>query len=112
MRKGRALICGFGLVAGLGAEPAWAGLIVKTHKPQVTLNYWIARNEDLRRQRATDPHAPLRTILERFGRRPINSLPIRTKAHVLYTVFPECNGGAREPGILADGGQAEVWVDC
>lgn len=90
---------------------AWAGLVVRTERPAVTSRYWIARNEDLRREMAA-PGANLQRVLERYGLRPINGLSIQTKANVRYTVFPECGGRPKQPGVLADGAQRTVTVNC
>lgn len=111
MRKGRAMIWSAALAASSWAGSTSAGVTIRTHRPDITFNYWIARNEDLRRLMAR-PGANLRNVLELFGKRPINSLPLSTKPNVGYTVFPECRGRPKQPGVLADGGQREAWVDC
>lgn len=99
------------LAASSWTGSASAGVTIKTHRPDITFNFWIARNEDLRRLMAR-PGANLRDVLELFRKWPINNMPLPTKARVGYTIFAECNGQPRQPGVLADGGQSEAWVSC
>ncbi len=111
MKRGKIIVAGAALAAFIWPGVAQAKLVVRTDRPDVTFNYWIARNEDLRREMAA-PGASLPRVLERYGRRPINALAIQTKANVRYTVFPECDGLPKLPGVLADGGQSSVTVNC
>lgn len=112
MRISRGILCTIGLSVLIPQGALRAGIVVKTHYPVTTRNYWIVRNEDLRRLLALTPNATVESVVLKFGRRPINGLPLPTKANVRYTVYPECRGRMDPDGELADGGQPSVWVDC